>query len=62
MSPLVDYDSAMEFHSKQFKKGLSLTSSLEDEWEKMNIERGTGGIIAPESVAMCARPCLAIVP
>lgn len=62
MSPLADYESSMDRHSKQFKPGLSLTSSLEDEGEKMNPERGPGGIIAPESVAMCAWPCLAVVP
>ena len=40
MSPLVDYDSAMDLHSKQFKLGLSLTSFLEDEGEKMNPVKG----------------------
>lgn len=36
MSLLVDYDLAMDRLSKQFKRGLSLTSSLKDEGEKMN--------------------------
>lgn len=62
MSPLVDYESVMDLHSKQFKQGLPLTSALQDEGEKMNPERGPRSIIAPESVAMCAWPCLAVVP